>query len=275
MSTRWQRAAGSRPWILGHRGARALAPENTLPSFALALDLGADGVELDLHLSADGVPVVHHDESLMRCTDAPQLHPARAPWSIERFRSAELATLDASCAFSGAKPVGRYHVPTLDEVLAELVPRGALLDLELKTIPLAHEGLLERVLEAVSRARAAELVLLSSFDHQLLRRAGELAPEIPRGVLSAERLVDAAAYVRDAVGAQVFLPGAAGAYAALPTQTARGFDHAGVAREIERCHAAGVQVVPWTVNDPQHQRALLALGVDGLCTDDPRVAALG
>ncbi|MBK9384944.1 MAG: hypothetical protein IPN34_09025 [Planctomycetes bacterium] len=272
MSTRWSRAPLDRPWILGHRGARSLAPENTLPSFQLALDLGADGIELDLHLSQDGVAVVHHDESLMRCTDAPQRWPSRAPWSIESFTARELAELDAACAFSGALPPGRYHVPTLDEVLAALVPRGALLDLELKTIPLAHAGLLERVLESIQRAGAEAQVLLSSFDHQLLRRAGELAPEIPRGVLSAERLVDAAAYVREAVGAQIFLPGAAGACAALPTQTSRGFDRAGVAREIERCHAAGVLVVPWTVNDPAQQRALLELGVDGLCTDDPRVA---
>ncbi|MBL8899720.1 MAG: hypothetical protein JNM84_18965 [Planctomycetes bacterium] len=271
MNTRWKRAGNVPPWILGHRGARSLAPENTLPSFALALDLGADGIELDLHLSADGVPVVHHDETLMRCTDAPQRFPARAPWSIESFETHELSALDAACAFSGEKPAGRYHVPTLDEVLALLVPRGALIDLELKTIPLVHEGLLERVLECVQRARASSLVMLSSFDHQLLRRAGELAPEIPRGVLSAERLVDAAAYVRDAVRAQVYLPGAAGAYAALPTQTARGFDHVGVAREIESCHEAELLVVPWTVNQPEVQRLLFALGVDGLCTDDPRV----
>jgi glycerophosphoryl diester phosphodiesterase len=273
VSTRWTRRPSERPLVLGHRGARALAPENTLPGFELALDLGADGIELDLHLALDGVPVVHHDETLMRCTDAPQRFPARAPWSIERFASTELALLDAAAAFSGERPAGSYHVPTLAEVLAALVPRGALLDLELKTIPLAHEGLLERVLACIQCARAEQLVLLSSFDHALLRRAGELAPEIPRGVLSAERLVDAAAYVRDAVGAQVFLPGAAGDYAALPTRTARGFDRAGVSREIERCHAAGLLIVPWTVNEPAQQRALLELGVDGLCTDDPRIAA--
>src|SRR5918912_617430 len=122
-----------RVWVVGHRGAMGHCPENTLASFERGLDLGADWVELDVHLSRDGALVVIHDETLERTTNGAGL--------VKDHDLAELRRLDAGAWF-GPEFAGQ-RLPTLDEALAWAVRRGLVLDVELKNGPVFYPGLEE------------------------------------------------------------------------------------------------------------------------------------
>ena len=159
------------PEVIGHRGAPREAAENTLASFAIALDLGADGIELDVHVTADGVPVVHHDRRL-------------------RSRGARIAGL--SLAELRASHEG-VDVPTLDDVL-KLVDGRCRLYVEVKA-PGAEQAVVERV--GPVRAWCA----VHSFDHRIIARVGELAPGLPRGILMVSYLMDPIAAM-ESVGAR-------------------------------------------------------------------------
>jgi len=159
-----------RPLILGHRGASFDAPENTLASFALAREQGADGVELDAQRCASGEVVVLHDESLGRTTGFAGLI-GETPWSVVR-------SLDA-----GARKHERFRgerVPLLSQVL-DAFP--LLINIELKCERADDRGLTSEVVRLVREARAEERVLLSSFNPLCLWRARSLAPRLPRALL--------------------------------------------------------------------------------------------
>ncbi|MHB1222450.1 MAG: glycerophosphodiester phosphodiesterase [Gemmatimonadaceae bacterium] len=153
-----------RPRIIAHRGVPPLLPENTLAGFARALDDGADGVELDVHLTADGQMVVHHD---------PAVAPAGADGACLKIADEPLAALRAA---SGSE------LPTLAEVL-RLVGRRATAYVELKG------RAVEEVAVEVIRASGARCAV-HSFDHPAVRRCASLAPELPRGVLLVARVVE-------------------------------------------------------------------------------------
>ena len=146
---------------MGHR------PENTMPSFELAVDLGVDMVECDVHLSADGQVVVIHDHTLDRTTTGAGL--------VRDRTAAELRALD---------------VPALDELLAWCRGRVSI-QIELKNGPVFYERLSEKVVDLVRKHEMLDEVFLISFDHQALRRAREVEPSISGGILFAARLVDA------------------------------------------------------------------------------------
>ena len=228
------RSSGSRPAIVGHRGASGHRPENTLASFALAAELGADLVECDVHLSADGVPVVIHDDTLDRTTSG------RGPVTARTL--AELKTLDAGLGET---------VPTLDELLTwcrDHLP----LSIEIKNGPVYHRGLPDRVIELLRKHGVVERASVISFDHLAVQRAKQLEPRLAAGVLFAARPVDAPALAR-AAGADILLPHWAFATPEL----------------VEPAHAAGLAVSVWTVNDETALRAALAAGVDAVATDYP------
>src|SRR3954465_9330714 len=159
-----------RPLIYAHRGASADAPENTLAAFRLALEQGADGIELDAQRCASGEVVVVHDESLLRTTGHAAL-VTRTPWST-------LRALDA-----GAWKAERFRgerVPLLAEVLAAF---PLLVNVELKCERSDDRGLTAEVVRIVREGGAEERVLLSSFNPLCLLRARTLAPRIPRALL--------------------------------------------------------------------------------------------
>jgi glycerophosphoryl diester phosphodiesterase len=170
-----------KPAVVGHRGASGHAPENTMASFKLAHEMGANIVECDVHLSADGVPVVIHDETLDRTTDGTGLVKAQTV--------AQLADLG---------------VPTLDELLAWAATRIAV-SIEIKNGPLYYDGLVEKTVELVRKHVMADKVFAISFDHFALRRVKELEPAIACGALFAARPVDGPAIAR-ACRADALLP---------------------------------------------------------------------
>lgn len=227
---------GQKPFIWAHRGASGLAPENTMAAFALAEQVGADGIELDVHLSRDGIPVIMHDETLDRTTDG---HGAVADVLLR-----ELRELDAGSWF--APVFNDEPVPTLADVLAWVGDRMRL-NIEIKSAQ-AGRAVLDLLTE-FPRAR----VLVSSFRHDLLLAMRQWAPELPIGFLIDSRFWRVALKRAIACQAESFHPPAQHVNRIL----------------INKCHREGLTVFPWTVDASSKQNNLLRMGADGLFTNFP------
>jgi glycerophosphoryl diester phosphodiesterase len=218
-----------RPLILGHRGAPYDAPENTMRAFRLALEQGADGIEFDVQPSTDGVPVVLHDDTLDRTTDASG-DVALLPW--ERIATAR----------SGGEPV-----PRLEEVVAWAAETGAFLNVEIK-----RPGVEAAAIAAVEAAGRTPHTIFSSFVVESVAEVRRLAPEAACWLLTdrwGPRTLQIAADLR--VGGVCL-----GARRATP----------GV---LEQLRSARLPVVIWTVDRPMRVRALLRAGVVGVITNRP------
>lgn len=239
------------PAIVAHRGAASTHPENTLPSFAAALDLGARIVELDVRRSADGVPVVMHDPSVERTTEGTGF--------VHELTAEALGRLHAG---TSEHPAG---VPTLAEVLQLASGRGAVA-LEIKNIPgepaydPERESIVEAALEEVERSRFAGGVLVLSFNPRSIAAAKRGAPEIPTGFLTNELVPpgDALAHAVE-MGHDLVLPGTR---SLLPLGEPF----------VRQAHDAGVRVGTWTADDPETVRMLLRWGVDAIASNDPAMA---
>ena len=223
-------------FLYGHRGASAEAPENTLAAFRAALAAGADGVELDIHLSADGVPVVMHDATLERTTDG--------CGAVGDWPAADLAGLDAGSWF--APDFKGEPVPTLGEALALLGGRLRV-NIEIKDAAAALA-----TLEVLGEFPAAD-VILSSFDRTALQALRRADARIPLAVLSDEpgwhRLLRVAKELRaSALHLRADL-------VSRPLLTA--------------ARTAGLPVLVWTVDEPGQARSLVRAGVAGLFANDP------
>lgn len=223
------------PEIIAHRGAPRERPENTLSAFALALEQGADAIELDVHATRDGVAVVHHDP-------VPRARARSAELSGRRI--ADLAADELACFVVG----DGERVPTLAEVLA--LARGrATAYVEIKGA--AIEPLVVDVI-----ARSGTRCAVHAFDHRVARAVRGLDPSIPTGLLLSSYLLDPAGTLR-AAGARDYW------------QQWELIDR----RLVDAVHSAGGRVMAWTVNSPEAARALVAMGVDGICTDVTREMA--
>jgi len=239
------------PAIVAHRGAASTHPENTLPSFAAALDLGARIVELDVRRSADGVPVVMHDPSVERTTEGTGF--------VHELTAEALGRLHAG---TSERPAG---VPTLAEVLQLASGRGAVA-LEIKNIPgepaydPERESIVEAALEEVERSRFAGGVLVLSFNPRSIAAAKRIASEIPTGFLTNELVPprDALAHAVE-MGHDLVLPGTR---SLLPLGEPF----------VRQAHDAGVRVGTWTADDPETVRMLLRWGVDAIASNDPAMA---
>jgi glycerophosphoryl diester phosphodiesterase len=234
------------PLKIGHRGAAGEAPENTLASFELALRQGADGVEFDVQLSSDGVPVVIHDARLARTTSG-------SGWVWEH-RASVLRRLDAGSWFNRRHRLRareRYagaRIPVLAEVLQWVRNRQCLAFVEIKDY---RPGIAAKVVEEIERAGVWRMVRVIAFDLPALRAVRELNPEARLGLDFSGRLLPTRRAL--ALGAECLLPHWAIASRGL----------------IRRAHRRGLQVIPWTVNYPLHMRGKILDGVDGLITDFP------
>jgi glycerophosphoryl diester phosphodiesterase len=245
-----------RPQIFAHRGGCALGPENTLAAFDLGLEAGADGLELDVHLSADGVPVVHHDVTLDRTTSLSGPLAART--------AAELARVDAGCRYSrdGRLPFREQGVgiPSLREVLERY--RGVPIVIEMK-VNSAEMG--EAVAHEVRRADAIERVCLAGYG---ARSAAAARASIPGIATSATHPEVRLAVYRGLAG----WPVRHAAYGAYQVPERNGLIRIVSPRFIRDAHAAGFKVQPWTIDEEPDMRRLLEWGVDGLITNRPDLA---
>lgn len=237
---RFRRAVGARPLVLGHRGARRDAPENTLQAFEQAIAQGAAGVELDVRLDGDGRVIVFHDRDLARLTGK------RDSRAVEALSASELERVDLG---EGA------GIPTLAAVLDWAIGGGHLLNVELKRDVLGKRALVWKVAKLLgARPTAKELVLLSSFDPLFVRALAWLVPDVPSAWLvhAKQRVLSAAPGYRKL--------GAVGVHPELAC--------ASDAR-LRRWHAQGALVNVWTVNEPADALRLARAGVDAIISDVP------
>lgn len=237
----------SQPVIFAHRGASAHAPENTLAAFEQALEQGAEAIELDAKLSADGQVVVIHDATVDRTTGA---HGRVRDMSL-----AELRALEAGSFFSSGYSTEK--IPMLEEVF-EVVGRRAFINVELTNYDTPRDHLVESVCMLVKRHNLQQRVLFSSFYASNLSKARSYLPEVPCGLLALNGLLGA--WARS-------FGFAFGKYAALHPNVAD------VTREqVQRVHRLQGRVHVWTVNPEAEIRRLFEWGVDGIFTDDPQLA---
>jgi len=227
----YEHARGLAPEVIGHRGSPRESRENTLSSFARAFAAGAEGVELDVHATADRVVVVHHDP----------LTNARVGDSGPQISIAENTLESLTAALAGGE-----RIPTLADVL-DAAPVAATIYVEVKA-----SGIEQEVVAAIrsSGRRCA----VHSFDHRVARRAGELAPDIPTGILQTSYLIDPIRPMRDSGARDLW-------------QHWELLDEA----LITRVHQSDGRVVAWTVNDPDVATRLIDWRIDGICTDTPAV----
>ena len=232
----------------GHRGASHDAPANTLVAFERAGEVGADGIELDVMFSRDGVPVVIHDETLDSTTDG------HGP--VSALTLAELKALDAG-SYKGPQYAGA-RIPTLEEVFAAVGQR-LLINVELKGLSARADGLEAQVAGLIARHGMDARVIISSFNPIRLRRFRRAAPHIPIGFLHETQTPCRCA------GCSARCWWACRCEADHPQQTAVTADY------LARRHAQGRRVNTWVVNDPARMAALRDLGVDLIMTDRPDV----
>jgi glycerophosphoryl diester phosphodiesterase len=235
----------ARRLVVAHRGASVEAPENTLAAYDQAVERGADAVEFDVRLTADGIPVVLHDPDLARTTDASGL--------VREVRLEELARV---------RTVEGHGIPTLAEALRLLSGRIAV-DIELKNIPGEAdftpdgEPLVEATLDAIGSSGFAGSVLLSSFNPASIAHARRLAPEIPTGLLTGYDVdADVALAYCAGEGHPWVLP-----FVRMVTNASDGY--------AERVHSEGLRLGTWITDDPAEALALFRSGVDAVATNDP------
>lgn len=236
-----------RPIIFAHRGDLAHAPENTLPAFQQAIQKGADGVELDVKLTADGHVIVIHDSTVDRTTDG-KGHVTSL--SFEAIRK-----LDAGKWFD--EKFAGTKVPLLEEVF-EVVGKDKMINIELKDYTVSHDGLVKKVCELIKRHDNHNQILFSSFFPSTLKIAAQALPEIPRGLLAMPGLLGL--WTRS-FGFMF------GDYQALHphiSSTSR--------EQMQRAHRIKRRVHVWTVNKPEEIIQLKEWGADGIITDDPQTA---
>lgn len=227
--------------IIGHRGYSSVFPENTLASFAGAIDIGADYVELDVQMSKDGQIVVCHDEDLMRV--------AGVSGSVADYTLEELKKLDVGSWFSDS--FAGETMPTLAEALALIRDSKSQVYLELKDIGEA-EGFAEAVLDVTGECGMTERCVFASFRYEYLVELKELEEGIRTLYNTASGRVDLA----EEFPADIY-----GLYSETITAAA-----------VKAIHLAGKQVFVWTVDTPEQMSNMKALDVDGICTNRPGLA---
>jgi glycerophosphoryl diester phosphodiesterase len=244
--------------IVAHRGASAYRPENTMAAFQLAVEQGADAIELDVHLTQDGQLAVMHDDTLDRTTDT--------AGAVAGHSMAEIQRADAGAYFTtedGTQPYAGQglHVPVLPEVL-DWLPDGVGLVVELKSVDAADATV--AALQA-SRVAAAGAATIISFHEGAIERARELDPSIPTGLL----LVPFDRIDRGLTWAVEH-----GHLGVHPWEGDLGLDPSAI---VAQANAFGRQLGCYVVNDPQRMQQLAAYGIWGFVTDVPDIAraALG
>jgi glycerophosphoryl diester phosphodiesterase len=283
--------------LQGHRGARGLAPENTLPAFATALSIGVTTLELDLAMTKDGVLVVHHDEwlnpDIVRGPDGAFLAargPALHSLTLDEVKRYDVGRIRPGTAYAARfpeqRPVDGTRIPTLDELFALVRQAGAdhiRFNIETKITPTsgadvpAPEIFAAAVARAITDAGLTGRASVQSFDWRTLAVLKRIAPEIERVCLTAERPGDdtiergkpgpspwtAGLDVDDFAGSTPRLVAAAGcsvwspAFADLTPDT------------VAEAKMLGIKVIPWTVNQRSDIDRIIAMGVDGIISDYP------
>ena len=245
--------------VHGHRGARARMPENTIPAFEYAIGVGADVLEMDLAVTKDNILVVSHDPIL----HAPVCKGPVASAVIHTLTLAQVKEWDCGSIqnprFSTQKTIPGTRIPTFDEVLS-LAPKGKFeFNVETKSFvdhpeyTPSPEEFSRLLIEAVRRHKLEKRVIIQSFDFRTLVAARKIAPEIRLAALYEEGPKDFVTLAREGGNAEIVSP----QYKLVSK------------KKVDEAHAKGIQVVPWTANDPDEWDRLIRCGVDAIISDDP------
>lgn len=284
--------------IQGHRGARGLAPENTLPAFATALTLGVDNLELDLQITKDGHLIIGHDPALKsyvaRGPDGKWVSdPGPTIWhmTLEETRRYDVGRLDPNSKYGQSypeqKPVDGTRMPTFDEFMALVRKSGAgeklRFNIEIKLDPrepqlsASAEQQAAAAVKAIRDAGIAGRTTLISFNWTTTAAVARLAPEIEIGLITFEANSANENMQRGKSGASPWLNGHdVDTYRSVPPLVKAAGGKVWVAfwrnvtpELVKEAHALGLKVNVWTVNDQPTMEKMIDLGVDGITTDYP------
>jgi glycerophosphoryl diester phosphodiesterase len=252
---------GVRQLVIGHRGASAQAPENTLAAIDRAAELGISWVENDVQRTRDGELVVIHDDSLQRTTDVKKVFPGRAPWKVKDFTASEIARLDAGSWF-GPRFTGT-RVPTLKQYMRRVEHNRQKLVLEIKN-PELYPGIEQQILKLLGnegwldRPHLTGRLIVQSFSADSLRIVHDLKPAVTTAFLGTPGVADLPGYA-------AFTDGINPSYGTI----SRGYVSA--AHSVAGPHGRPLGVFAWTVDDADSARRVAGYGVDGIITDKPDV----
>ena len=228
--------------IFAHRGFSGKYPENTMLAFEKAVEIGVDGIELDVHLTKDNEIVIIHDEDIKRTTDGEGL--------VKDMTLEELRKFDASATFRGQ--YGFCGIPTLREYFELVKDTPIITNIELKTGVYEYHTIERRVIDMVREFGLSDKIIFSSFNHFTVKRCEEIAPEIKRGFLTGDWLYDFGKYTAER-NVQCCHPW----HVSLSEET------------VKEMHDAGCEINTWTVNEYEDIKKLSAWGVDSLIGNFP------
>lgn len=257
--------------IIAHRGARSIAPENTVAAAQKGLEAGADGWELDVAMSSDGVLVLLHDDTLDRTSNAFQVFPDRLPWNVYTFSIADLNQLDFGSWFIEKDPFKQItagnvptsdiesfkdlRISTLEEALRFTLENNWWVNVEIKdaTGTIADKVIVPKIVALIEELQMKDHVIISSFNHEYLRQVRSLSPDLAIGVLMSGPVMDPVALMRE-LDAQAYHP----SYKITDP------------KQVRLLREAGYDVNVWTVNEEKEMLALIEMGVTGIFTDYPQ-----
>lgn len=235
----------TKPLVWAHRGASGYAPENTLAAFEKAVELGADGVELDIQLTKDDEIVVIHDEKIDRTSDG-------KGW-VKDYTLEELRGFN----YNRTKPEYEHaDIPTMREVFELLKPTGLFINIEIKTGVFFYDKIEEKILALTKEMGMEDRVCYSSFNHYTVKRIHELKPDAEVGFLYADGPIDMPSY-GEKYGVNALHP-------ALYNLQYDGF--------IKECKEKGLKLNVWTVNEKEHMQLCCKYGVNAIITNYPDIA---
>ncbi|MGJ7043857.1 glycerophosphodiester phosphodiesterase [Thermoanaerobacterium thermosulfurigenes] len=232
----------SKTLVIAHRGDSKNAPENTLSSFKRAVDVGSDGIELDVQLSKDGYLVVIHDERVDRTTDGIGY--------VKDYTLKELKRLSAGIKFG--RNYMNEKIPTLTEVFELLENKSILVNIEIKSGLISYPGIEEKLVNCIFEYNFEDLVLISSFNHYSLKTVKDIEPRLNIGLLYECGLVEPW-HIANRMHAYSLHP----FYVNIIPEVVKG------------CKSNNVQLFPWTIDDEELMKNMIRLGVDGIITNDP------
>ncbi|MDF2565862.1 MAG: Glycerophosphoryl diester phosphodiesterase [Massilibacillus sp.] len=235
-----------KPKVWAHRGASGwdvqYAPENTLPAFQKAIDMGADGIELDVQLTKDGEIVVIHDETINRVSNA-------EGW-VKDYTLAELKKFN----FNKTHPEFAFtEIPTLEQVYQIMADNALIINVEIKTGIISYEGLEEKVAALTKKMNMEKRVIYSSFNHYSVKKMQELSPESKTGLLYADGFMDVPAYGKK-MGVDALHPAMRNLRYPL---------------FLEECRKENLAVHVWTVDYTIDIKRMCEFGVDAFITNCP------
>lgn len=228
--------------IIAHRGASGYAPENTMAAFEKALEMGAEGIELDVHLTADGEIVVIHDHTIDRTSDGKGMVGAL---TLEEIRKYDFG------AWFDPKFKGQ-RIPTLGEVFELLEDWDGLLNIEVKSGPILYPGIEEKLVDMVKSWNFRGRIIFSSFNHYSLRDIKALDPSMEIGLLYMAGLVEPWKYAKD-----------------LNAQALHPLYYNVVPELVAGCKENGIKLNPFTIDEEKEMEMIMRAGVDGIITDYP------